>query len=271
MKRYFCLLIILIAPFAGKSQDFEAGVFLGVSNYQGDLAPDIVWHESHPAFGIMAKYNASPYFSFSIGGNYGKISGNDTNNASTKLRNLSFSTNIYELTSQVEFNFYRFGIGLRPKRITPYVFTGLSVFYFNPETVYNGETFTLRLYTTEGQGFKDGQPNSYGNWQFAIPVGGGVKINCGPNWNILVHASYRLTFTNYLDDVGGQYADKKQLIEDAGKMSAILSDRSGERNDRYLGYAGRQRGNSDKYDSYIFTGVTITRIIPNKICPSIFN
>ncbi len=266
MKRYLYFLIFILAPLLGKSQDFEIGVFGGISNYQGDMAPDIVWKESHPAFGACLKYNMSPYFSLRFDGNYGMISGNDTNNASTKLRNLSFSTKIYELSGQLEFNFFRFAQGLRAKKFTPYVFTGISAFYFNPETQYNGETYSLRLYATEGQGYKDGQPNSYNNWQLAIPIGGGFKFHPNENWNIYFHASYRMTFTGYLDDVYGTYASKQQLTADAGQLAPTLADRSGEKTGVYYGYPGRQRGNSS-YDSYIFMGFTFARIIPNKICP----
>ena len=266
MKRYFYLILILVAPLSGKCQDFEVGFFGGISNYQGDMAPDIVWHETHLATGLCIKYNMSPYFALSLNGNYGKISGNDTNQASTKPRNLSFSTSIYELSTQLEFNFFRFAQGMHPKKFTPYVFTGISLFYFNPETEYDGESYSLRLYVTEGQGYKDGLPNTYNNWQFAVPVGGGFKINPTENWNIYIHASYQLTFTGYLDDVSGTYPDKKQLIESAGPLAATLSDRSGEKTGNYLAYAGQQRGNSLN-DSYIFAGVTVTYIVPNKVCP----
>jgi opacity protein-like surface antigen len=267
MKRLLYISILLFfVPAIGKAQDLEAGIFLGASNYQGDLAPDVVLGESHPAIGFAIKQNLSPYFAMRYELNYGTISANDTNSKSLKPRNLNFQSTLVDLSAQVEFNFYRFGVGLRPKRFTPYVFTGVSLFYFNPTTQFNGETEKLRLYTTEGQTVLDGAPKEYSNWQIAIPVGVGFKFNLSEKWNLFVHASYRLTFTDYLDDVGGYYPDKKALIEKASLLSAQLTDRSGEKNGKYVGYTGRMRGNPDNYDRYLFAGVTITRIIPNRIC-----
>ena len=76
----------------------------------GDLAPDPSLKEFHPACGINLKRNPNGYFSYSLGVNYGRISGNDSNYSYLAHRGLKFYSDIVELTAQVEFNFFNFGL-----------------------------------------------------------------------------------------------------------------------------------------------------------------
>jgi hypothetical protein len=263
------ILIILFFPGFSFAQSWEVGLFAGASNYQGDLAPDLVLSESHAALGLSLKQNISPYFAFTYNLNYGAISGNDNNFKPLAPRNLSFESNILEFSPQVEFNFFNFHLGLRPKKFTPYVFTGLSVFYFDPKTTYDGKKYSLRKMSTEGQGAIDGAPKRYNQLQLAIPIGGGLRFMLNENWHLYVHGSYRATFTDYLDDVSGTYVNLGLLSEKAGPIPAKLSDRSGEINGgNYLSFPGKQRGNPTNKDWYIFTGITISYVIKDPSCYS---
>lgn len=243
---------------------WELGVFGGISNYMGDLAPDPVLSESHPAVGIALKRNSNPYFSYTLNLNYGTISGNDSNSKTLAPRGLKFESNIIELSTQIEFNLFKFGTidVFQAKRFSPYVFTGLSFFHFDPTVTYNGKLYHLQLETTEGQGIVKGAPGEYKLNQFSIPIGGGLKFNLSQRFNLLVLAGYRATFTSYLDDVGGLYPDKAQLVSSkGGDLSAYFSDPT------HVGVTGGQRGNPDKLDWYMFYGITLSYIIPGPICP----
>ncbi|MCX6350373.1 MAG: DUF6089 family protein [Bacteroidetes bacterium] len=259
-------LLFFLSVFSVYGQREEVGVFIGGANYQGDLAPDIVLKESHLAIGINYKKNLNPYFSYSVNFNYANISGDDNNNQYLKPRNLSFSTEIIEISPRIEFNFYKYGVGLHPRKFTPYVFTGLSGFSYNPTTKMNGETIKLRKLATEGQGVLDKSPKVYGKYGLAIPLGGGLRFHLAEKWNLYAHCEYMATFTDYLDDVSGVYADKDKLNDVLGNNSVRLSDRTGEKTNKYLGTTGKQRGNPQKYDWYIFSGITISYSIPNLIC-----
>ena len=243
---------------------WEIGVFGGVSNYEGDLAPDPVLKESHPAVGIVLKRNANPYFSYTLSANYGSISGNDSNFKSLAPRGLKFDSKIIELSTQIEFNLFKFGTPdvFLAKRFTPYVFTGLSFFHFDPTVTYGGKLYHLQQENTEGEGLGSGSPSEYKLNQLSIPIGGGLKFNLSDRLNLLILASYRATFTSYLDDVGGLYPDKAKLVASkGGDLSAYFSDPTG------IGVTGSQRGNPDKLDWYMFYGITLSYIIPGPICP----
>jgi len=252
-------------PFGSQAQNrWELGIFGGISNYMGDLAPDPLFKESHPAVGLALKRNSNPYFSYTLSLNYGTISGNDSNSVTLAPRGLKFESVIVELSTQVEFNFFKFGTPevFGAKRFSPYVFTGLSFFHFDPTVTYNGKLYHLQTERTEGQGIVKNAPDQYKLYQFSIPIGGGLKFNLSDKFNLMLLAGYRATFTSYLDDVGGLYPDKALLVASkGGDLSAFFSDPT------HIGETGGQRGNRDKLDWYMFYGITLSYIIPGPICP----
>jgi hypothetical protein len=262
MKIASYIVLLICLPIAGFAQmrdkTWELGLFGGLSNYQGDLAPDIIMSESHPAIGLAIVRNISPYFSYGLHATYGQISGNDNNFKSLQTRDLSFYSNIFEISPQIEFNFFPFAIGINnnKKNVTPYVYSGLSLFHFDPRTTYKGESYRLQPLHTEGQGVVKGAPDPYSLWSFSIPIGAGFKFRLNDSWNLLVHGDFNTAFTDYLDDVSGVYADKSLLSEKA----AELSDPSGK------AYASLQRGNSELKDWYIFGGVTLSYVLTHGQC-----
>ena len=256
------LIFMLICPFFLIAQNWEIGMFGGLSNYLGDVAPDVVFSESHPCFSIFLKKNLDQYFSLGFGLSQAHISGNDKNFSYLAIQNLNFETNISEFSSQLEFNFLPFAFGLDHKKFTPYVFTGLSVFTFNPYTYYNGKKVYLDSMDTEGRVASSDKKHNYSLIQIAIPIGCGFKYNLGDRWNIGILLSYRYCFTDYLDDVSTVYADKNLLAQKNGQVSAALSDRSSQ----LIGTAGKQRGRADLKDWYIFSGLFISYKIKNPDC-----
>jgi hypothetical protein len=260
------IIIIFFLPLFSFGQKWEIGIQLGPSNYQGDLAQDITFNETHVAGGIFLKKNPSQYFSHCFSLMQGEISGSDNNFNSQKIRNLSFQTNITELSYQLEFNFFPFSFGLKHEDFTPYVFTGLSLFYFNPKTIYKGQIFELNKLDTEGKVAGNSEKRTYSLYQLAIPIGGGLKFSISDKIIVGINVGFRTAFTDYLDDVSTTYYDKALLSEKNSKISAELSDRSDEVSTQSIGYNGKQRGRSDLNDWYIFSGIFISYKIRNALC-----
>jgi hypothetical protein len=196
---------------------------------------------------------------------YGKISGSDKNFDNYHWRNLSFYSNIYELSFLTEFNFQTYGVNVLDHRFTPYLFTGISIFAFNPKAKFNGEEQELRDLGTEGQLLNDG-PSKYRLIQPAIPIGMGIKYNLNMNWEIGFRVGFRKTFTDYLDDVSTEYPDYNILSDQAGNASAWLSHREIEKGFQPV-TAGTMRGDPKLKDWYFFAGITIAyRFIPSFNC-----
>ena len=252
MKRTI-LLFFLCSPFILFSQGFEVGLMAGVSSYQGDLGPSnlkITPGKFHAAFGAFGRYNINDFFAARLSINYGTISGDDAKEG--RKRNLSFRSDLLEFTVTGEWNI----LGYQPyglaKVFSPYIYAGIGFFHFNPRTQYEGEWVELQPLGTEGQSMP-GFEGKYGLVELAIPFGLGVKYAINDKWNVGLEFGWRKTFSDYLDDVSGDYVDNEQLIAGNGELAAALANRSGEPIP-----GGTQRGNDARSDWYMVGGITIS-------------
>ncbi|MBI1183076.1 hypothetical protein GC194_02300 [bacterium] len=260
MKRLLLASIVLI-PIQLFGQTKEFGFHLGGANYIGDLAPSIAFKETHQFASLFYRHNnGSGFFSWKYALCYGEISGNDQNFAANAVRNLNFRSTLLEASVQLEFNFRKFFIGLRSHKFSPYVFAGLGGVYFNPQGSLNNKWYALRPLSTEGEGL--GGAKSYSNFTLVIPYGMGVKWVLAPRWNLAINAGFRYTFTDYLDDVSGTYFDKATLYEMKGQLAVQMADKSLNQ----YGSAQKQRGNPDRNDWYVFSGISISYWLLDRNC-----
>ncbi len=262
MKQLWLVAILFLLNLSNSfAQNWEIGISAGGSNYLGDLSPDIVLKETKTYGAFFFKKNISPFFSNNFYVYRGKISGDDNNFKHLKIRNLNFSSTITEISYQLEFNFFKFAVGLNPNRYTPYVFTGFGTFFFQPVTTYNGNVVRLKPLDTEGKKIESNK-NSYQLVQPVIPFGGGFKIKLNKDVNLAIFVGFRYTFTDYLDDVSNTYYNIDVLEDKYGPLSPVLSDRS----EIKIGFNGKQRGRPDMLDFYYFYGATLSVKIRNKVC-----
>jgi hypothetical protein len=258
IKILLILIVFFAFSFVGKAQQFtpntEIGFIGGVSYYLGDL------NRTHfknvlAAGGLVVRKNIDRRFSYKAELLYLNIAADDrnSNNLDTN-RGLHFKSPVYELSGQIEFNFLPYEPGNALYTWTPFVYTGVSLFRFNPQAENkNGEWVDLQELNTEGQGtssFPDRR--KYALVQFAIPLGGGVKIAVNPSFNIILEYGVRKTFTDYLDDVSKTYPGQQILSLDYGVSSSEMSDPT----DTHV--QGDQRGDPNKNDWYSFAGITLS-------------
>ena len=126
------------------SQIHEVGVFLGGSNYVGDIGPTTYINPSEPALGLLYKWNKSPRHAYRISYTQSKISSNDLDSkeASRNLRGYHFENNIKEVSLGLEFNFFDFNLHQLGNKTTPYVYSGLSYTRYSSLFYTNGEQRT---------------------------------------------------------------------------------------------------------------------------------
>jgi hypothetical protein len=169
----------------------------------------------------------------------------------------------------IEFNFLKYDKESKKDWFTPYIGTGLCVFFFNPQAQYQGKWYYLQPLGTEGQNDPSySGVKKYKLYSFAIPFVGGFKFSFARFWNIGIEGGLRQTFTKYLDDVSGKYPSYPSLPGGSSGVAAALSDRSVEVGDKKVGKPGYQRGDGT-YDKYLFMGVTVSYTIMKLRCPRI--
>lgn len=242
---------------------------VGFSNYFGDLNPNTSFEQLGPSVGIFLRQNLNTRFAFKYGFFYGQVQGDDSKSSKPfqLQRNLSFKSNVMELGTHLEFNFFELNVREDDKRFSPYLLTGFNIFFYNPKTLYRGEWIELQPLGTEGQ--RDSEytgREQYKLFSFAFAYGGGFKYRVGRNWQVGIEIANRRAFTDYLDDVSQTYVSPVSLPGGDDGLAAALADRSGEVGTP-IGEAGRQRGTSPKPDNYLFAGFTISYIFRTDTCP----
>ena len=256
--------ILLFSSYKATSQDFFASVFVGSSNYSGDLQEKkFSFTQSHPAFGAGLLFELNEKMLLRGDFTYGKISASDKFGSKNKARNLSFYSTLYEFSLGFEYTL----LDLYKYHVSPYLFTGVSLFDFNPYTKsVDGKPIMLSELNTEGQGFYEGR-KEYKLRQYAIPFGGGIQWAINDNKRIGIVLGFRKTFTDYLDDVSTTYVDQSILAANRGQKVVDIAYRGDELPGGVPTYpsGGTTRGNPKSKDWYYFTGITFrVRLLPKK-------
>jgi len=256
------IILFLLSLHASAQKGIELGGWLGVANYFGDLKTSLNFGQSRPAGGLNFRYNFDERISFKSSVNYARIHADDANsdNSYEFNRQLSFYSDIFEWSNQLEFNFFPYIHGSNDENWTPYLFGGISTLTFTPKRDLNGQTYNLRLYGTEGQPIGE----EYGKWTIAGLIGFGIKWDINYDWSINVEAGLRVSSSDYIDDVSNVYPDFTQLRQDRGQTAAILSDPTQNIQNQF-----RQRGNNKNNDSYVLFGVSVMRYFGRLYCPKI--
>lgn len=261
MKRvgFLFAVLLLVGTFSSRAQYSEFGLMGGVSFYMGDLNPDIPFKKVMPAGGLFYRYNFNERFSMRGAFTMGYVMGDDSKSkvAAQLDRNLRFESWLYEFAITGEFNFFKYAPGDMSHPITPFLFGGIALFKFNPRTeATDGHMYELQPLGTEGQGttyYPDRK--KYSLTTASVPFGIGVKANISKTFSVGLEWGMRYTFTDYLDDVSGTYADPDVILSERGPIAYELANRSSLTDDQLT---GRQRGNSKTNDWYSFALVTLS-------------
>jgi hypothetical protein len=258
----------LMEPFVHQG---EVGIGVGVGHYFGDINPDFGVNRPKVAAGVFFRKQLTTYIGIRLSGEYAMLGYSDvySKNSVQNARNLSFNTNVWELSLSGDFNFFRFQPGFEGYNFTPYVGLGIGVFSFDPYAYLNNEKYFLRTLGTEGQGsalYPDLQP--YSPLSICIPFTLGIKYAINPRANFFGEVTYRFTNTDYLDDVSGSYAPDAfpPLPDGTPSPGFLLQDRSYETGTS-IGIKGRQRGNSLQKDAYATIKVGISFSLSSYRCP----
>ncbi|MBL7846660.1 MAG: outer membrane beta-barrel protein [Cyclobacteriaceae bacterium] len=272
MKRYLliCLFALAVAPELVSAQSFYAMrrqrslIFVGgvgTASYLGELANPGDYLDAEPTINLGLQYYINRQISIRADVTWFQLSGSDAkaDEASRKKRNLNFYSNNFEMSVVGMYNFYPHGRTFyqRPA-FNFYGFAGIGLMYFNPKTDYQGKSYSLHDLKTELV--------SYSTLTPVIPAGLGVRFKLGPFMNLSFEGGYRLTFTDYLDDVSTIHNDASKFSD---PIAAALSDRRGELNPPApLAADGTQRGNPKANDAYILYNVKLEYYLPGNFFQS---
>ena len=253
MKRF--LVAVFSLPTIVIAQNFHFSGRLGVANYQGDLKEKTLTLSQAKLMGsIGVQYDLNEHITARSYLTLTSLHADDKNgNAFMRTRNLNFSSKVadWELTAQYSF------FDLNDHWWTPYIFTGVGIYHFNPYTKdTSGTKYFLQPLSTEGEGFTPDLKN-YKLTQFNVPIGFGAVYSLNEDMRIGLEFGYRKIFTDYLDDVSNAYADEANLLAARGPKAVELAYR-GDKSQAGYPAAGVSRGNPGNKDGYYYIAVTYT-------------
>ena len=287
----------------------------GTCTYFGDLAG---YRQPLKSLFTLPRWNVglgytrqfTPHFAARAMFTWARITGDDytfnkndiQDNLVQYARNLHFRNDLKEFAVTGIYNFRGDGRNSDNRaKFTPYIFGGVALLAHSPEartpvTSEPGSQQWVKLQPlhTEGQG-QPGFAKPYSLVTVAIPAGFGVRYRLNDNFTIGAELGLRITFTDYLDDVGtGNYADKATQQG----VATVMTDR------RLEEFAARTKSAPERYavlkslydngtadekaaivdalnspvrsakgllpDGYLLTQFSIQYVIPYKIkCPPI--
>jgi hypothetical protein len=282
MKRsiLFIVMFAMAAVTFGQASPLSAGFHVGGSNYLGEIGGKLAPRASvvdaniittSPSAGVFLRYASNDRIRISGEVNYVHIRQSDTNadDPARQARNLNFRNRMFEFGFRSDFTVFslsnRQGLRnyTRPGRLSfnVFVFTGCYGVLHNPQAQVTHDPnnewgdywYDLRPLRTEGQ------VEEYGTFIAAIPLGIGMEFSMGNGWTMGMEASWRGTFTDYLDDISGMYADPNALTPLAEAISSqsneaviasINDPGSGNVGNHRYSEGGTYRGNPETNDSY---------------------
>lgn len=186
MRYLTTFLFFIITIQFSQSQTHEIGVFLGGSNFIGDVGATTYIAPNQLAIGGIYKWNRSPRHSFRFSLLYSELVGDDLDSDDPRRqeRGYKFNNHIVEASLGLEFTFFDFDLHDGRTKATPYLYSGITAayhdnFFFTNQGVYTSENTTSIAY--------------------GIPMVLGFKAKFMESFVLAVEIGARYTFSDEID------------------------------------------------------------------------
>lgn len=185
MKKFVLFTAIVFITMTSKAQINEVGLFVGGSNYIGDIGPEYYINPNNLMGGVIYKWNMNPRIALRGTFTMTDISSDDADatNKARIDRGMRFTNSIKELAIGVEFNYFEYNLDDYRKTKTPYLLVEFAAFNYN---VVSDKTVP--------------PPYEYeSKTAFAIPFGIGYKTKLVYDFAIALEIRARYTFVDDID------------------------------------------------------------------------
>ncbi len=186
MRYLFLILMSILLPQNTDAQIYEVGIFLGGSNFIGDVGATDYIAPAQSGFGGIVKWNRSPRHSFRASIIFTELQGIDTKSDDPRRveRGYDFKNSIMEISAGMEFTFFDFNLHTTGIKATPYIYSGITF------TNYDNYFFNqVGEHTSEDAS----------SWTLGIPMVLGYKVNITDHIILAGEIGARYTFTDELD------------------------------------------------------------------------
>ena len=185
MRHLTILILSILTIQLSDAQINEIGVFIGGSNFIGDVGATNYIKPNQFAIGGLYKWNRSKRHSYRGTLIFSELQGVDTDSNDPRRiqRGYEFSSKITEISLGMEFTFLDFNLHTGEKLGTPYLYSGITVAYHDNHYFSNGVQ----------------TPENTESWAYGIPMALGFKTNFMENFILGIEIGARYTFSDELD------------------------------------------------------------------------
>ncbi|MEP5341009.1 MAG: DUF6089 family protein [Algibacter sp.] len=184
--RYLILLILsILSTQISHSQINEIGLFVGGSNFIGDVGATDYISPDQLAIGGLYKWNRSSRHSYRFSILFSELEGVDIDSDDPRRiqRGYEFSSKITELSLGMEFTFLDFNLHSGRKVATPYLYSGISVAKHDDHYFSGGQQIS----------------ENTSSWAYGIPMVLGFKTTFTDKLILGVEVGARYTFSDGID------------------------------------------------------------------------
>lgn len=167
------------------SQLFEGGIFLGGTNYIGDVGPTTYVFPKKLGFGLVAKFNYSPRITFKGTLRYTNLmipTGAITRPFNASSKAIVGQTELAEGALGLEFSFFKYSLQQTGFTQTPYINLQFGLAYYSAITEPGSGGFVTK------QSFNP-----------VLPFGIGYKMKLAENFGISFETTFTYTFKDNID------------------------------------------------------------------------
>lgn len=167
------------------SQINELGIFIGGSNFIGDVGATNYISPNQLAFGGVYRWNRSPRHSYRASLIFTDLEANDLDSDDPRRlqRGYNFKNTLIELGAGMEFTFFDFDLHSGKRLSTPYLYTGITAAHFDNYYFLNGNRIN----------------ENASSWAFGIPMAIGFKTTFIDNFILSFEVGARYTFSDAID------------------------------------------------------------------------
>lgn len=270
-------------------EGFTLGASVGLTDLWGDVGTQSIlyhygnshyWENVRGMAGVYGSYAFHPSINARLSVNHGMLYASDKFNKDLAqkapnmeddayqryMRNQTVKTVLWESSLMFEFTPLRMNIDgdAALRRMQPYILAGIGAYHYKAKGLHKSREgydlgwLELDQFNVEGHGwdFKGAPQEKISNWQMNVPLGLGLKWDLSREIGIGVEYIYRYCFTDYLDNVSGQYVSPEfynaKFDQYKAQTASDLQDMSWEvRGDKsFYNDPGTNRGNPNVKDAY---------------------
>lgn len=190
MKRILIVFLIGFMAFkASGQQTVDIGIFGGAGTYFGDMTKIELQKSVNSAYGAFVRYNFNPRY----GLRFNVLNGTIGALGEFESKPWDFKKNVWDVSLQFEFNFFKYIVGQKDTPYSTYIFAGVGMHTYDynldprlallVDPTYDKSTISSTIYSA------------------TLPFGLGFKFNLSKRFGLGIEGGLRKTFSDKLDNL----------------------------------------------------------------------